>query len=125
MIWAAVYLGIWAFSLIVFWCLMNPSDAMGYAILFMWGLLPITTAAVSWSIGRSGRFGLWKWLVPVVLGAFYMLQDYVTFKTANMLTFHKIHLPDVELFLAGTLISAAGLGIGPAVHHRRSKKRPS
>ena len=36
----AVYLGLWVFALVVF-LLMDPTDAMGYALLFHWLLLPI------------------------------------------------------------------------------------
>lgn len=38
-----VYLGIWAFSLIVFWFFSSGSDAMGYWIMFLWVVLPVTT----------------------------------------------------------------------------------
>ena len=48
----AVYLGLWVFALVVF-LLMDPTDAMGYALLFHWLLLPIA-ASVDWGTGPQG-----------------------------------------------------------------------
>ena len=42
----AVYLGLWVFALVVF-LLMAPTDAMGYALLFHWLLLPIAAFVIS------------------------------------------------------------------------------
>lgn len=47
------YLGIWAFSLIVFWFFTSGSDAMGYGIMFLWVLLPVTTLLISLLIGKK------------------------------------------------------------------------
>lgn len=41
----AVYLGLWVFALVVF-LLMDPTDAMGYALLFHWLLLPIAAFVI-------------------------------------------------------------------------------
>lgn len=106
------YLGIWALSLIIFWWIMAPGDAMGYSILFLWIIFPITTFVVSLSVGKK-KYSPWKkWLLPLILGFMYMLADYLTFKTANMLAFHKINAPDMEYFVAGVVISVIGLVFG-------------
>ena len=43
----ATYLGIWAFALIEFWLILSESDAMGFSIMFLWVILPITTFVIS------------------------------------------------------------------------------
>ena len=47
MILAGVYLGIWAVSLISFWLFGSGSDALGYSIMYLWILLPVTTFILS------------------------------------------------------------------------------
>ena len=41
------YLVIWSISIIVFWFFTSGSDAMGYSLMFLWILLPVTTFVVS------------------------------------------------------------------------------
>ena len=106
----AVYLGLWVFALVVF-LLMDPTDAMGYALLFHWLLLPIAAFVISLRIG----------LLPLALGLLYMLADFLTFRLANMLAFDKINLPQWDLFFIGAAISALGLLIGRLLGRRRSK----
>lgn len=115
---SAVYLGIWGFSLVVFWCFTSASDAMGYSLTILWGLLPVTTFVVSLLMGRQRLWGRKKWFAPIAFGVMYMLAEYATFSAANMLAFQKFNLPSFGMILAGAIISAAGLWIGS-----RRKKR--
>ena len=106
------YLGIWVFALVFFWWIMDPGDALGYSILFLWIIFPITTFVVSLSVGKK-EYSPWKkWLLPLILGFMYMLSDYLTFKTANMLAFDKFNAPGMEYFVAGVIISVIGLILG-------------
>lgn len=120
----AVYLGIWAVSLVVFWCFVSGSDAMGYSLVVLWCVIPITTFVVSLLMGRQNILGKVKWLAPAVFGLMYMLAEYATFSTANMVAFHKFNLPNFGMLLAGGIISAAGLGIGVCLDRMRRKKDP-
>lgn len=54
LILVTIYLAVWAVALIVFWLFTDGSDAMGYSILFLWGLLPVTTLILSLLIGKNG-----------------------------------------------------------------------
>ena len=74
----AVYLGLWVFALVVF-LLMDPTDAMGYALLFHWLLLPIAAFVISLRIGELVRRDGRMWLLPLALGLLYMLADFLTF----------------------------------------------
>ena len=109
-----IYLAIWAFALIVFWFFISGADAMGYSILYLWILLPVSTFIISLLIGKNDYFGKSKWIIPVVCGIMYMLAEYGTFSMANMLrnpggTFN---MPQFELILFGAFFSIVGLLIG-------------
>lgn len=88
------YTIVWLFSLISFWCCSDDSNAAGYAIVFFYGLFPITTFATSAVIGAKGLYGNWKWITPVKLGIMYMLADYCTFRLANSIAFEKLNSPE-------------------------------
>ena len=106
---------VWAIALVTFWAFGAASDAMGYSIMFLGLLLPVTTFVVSFVIGKRDYWGGWKWVVAPILGAAYMLAGYGTFSLANMLTFDKLNVPDIGAILIGTAVSLAGIGIGSVV----------
>lgn len=118
------YLLVWIVSLIVFWCLISGSDAMAFALLFLYIIIPITTFIVSLLIGKNGYWDKAKWLTPLAFGAMYMLAEYATFSLKNMITisFERINVPHFELILIGAVISVIGLGIGAALKQRKSKR---
>lgn len=116
---AAAYLLIWIISLIVFWFFSSGSDAMGYSILFLWMLLPLTTFVISLLIGKNPYWGNWKWLSTLAFGIMYMLAEYTTFSAANMAAFDKFNPPHFGIILVGAIISAAGMGIGSCIHYFR------
>lgn len=55
------YLLIWASAIIVFWFFAGGSDAMGYSLMFLWIILPVTTFIVSVVIGKNNLWGKGKW----------------------------------------------------------------
>ena len=105
------YLLIWAFAMIVFWFFTSGSDAMGYSLMFLWIILPVTTFIVSVVIGKFTIF----------FGAMYMLAEYGTFKMANNIAFNKLNAPDFGMIVAGAIISAIGMLVGSLCN----KKRPN
>lgn len=115
----AVYLGIWAFSLIVFWFFTSGSDAMGYSLMFLWILLPVTTFVISLVIGKNNYRG--KWIFAVIFGIMYMLAEYATFQAANMAASDKFNMPSIEMIPVGAVISLLGLGTGSLINHFHSK----
>ena len=117
------YLVIWSISIIVFWFFTSGSDAMGYSLMFLWILLPITTFVVSLFIGRNTYWGKWKWLTPIAMGVMYMLAEYATFQFSNMMAFDKINTPSWGMILAGSVISAIGMSIGEVVDLCKKNKR--
>lgn len=115
------YLVIWALSLIVFWFFMDPTGALGYSIMFLWLLLPVTTFIVSLLIGRNNFWGKGKWLSAAAFGLMYMLADYATFKTANMVSNGIFRMPDFIMLFAGVIISVLGLGIGAVFYYSKNR----
>ncbi len=118
-----VYLFIWAISEIVFWFFSEPSDAMGYSLMFIWILMPVTTFIVSLIIGKNGYFGRFRWVIPVILGIMFMLVPYSTFGASNMAAFHTFRWPDFPMLPAGAAIAYAGMGLGALIKtNKRSRK---
>ena len=120
-----VYLGIWAVSVLFFWLLTRPDDAMGYGIVFLWLVLPVAAFVISLLIGRGGYGGRQGWLLPLAFGAMYMLAGYATFMLANMLSVGILRLPQPSLLLKGTIISAAGVWFGALTRRRRRQRGES
>jgi len=123
LILTVLYLAIWAIALITFWFFTDGSDAMGYGVMFLWVLLPVTTFVLSLLIGRNGYWGKLKWLSTIIFGVMYMLAEYATFSAANMKAFGKINAPNFWMILIGAIISAIGLGIGIAIKQIQQIKK--
>ncbi len=121
----AAYLSIWAFALISFWFFISGSDAMGYSLVFLWIVLPLSTFVISLLIGKNNYWGKLKWTAPVAFGIMHMLAEYATFSVRNMITisFARINVPHFELILIGAFFSAVGLGIGSLAYHSKSKHK--
>ena len=117
------YLAIWAFALITFWFFSDPSDAMGYGVMFLWVLIPITTFVLSLLIGKNDFWGKLKWISAVVFGVMYMLAEYATFSAANMKTFGNINAPEWGMILGGCIVSAVGLAIGIGIKQITQRKK--
>ena len=118
----AVYLGIWAFSAVIFWGFMSSSDALAFSLMFLWIILPVTTFIISLIIGKNNYWGRHKWFTVIFFGIMYMLGEYATFSTANMIAFNKINMPHFGMILAGAAVSAVGIAIGSIFNRRKSKK---
>lgn len=119
----ATYLVIWAISLIVFWFFTNASDVMGYSIMFLWVLLPVTTFIISLLIGKNDYWGKWKWGFTFAFGIMYMLAEYATFSAANMVSFNKMNMPHFGMLPVGAVISMIGLGLGAGINSLKSKAK--
>ena len=118
----SVYLAVWAVSLVIFWFFTGPSDAMGYSLMFLWILLPVTTLAVCAIIGAGNYWGGGKWLSAPVFGLMYMLAEYGTVTCANMSALGAFRLPDPSLLLPGAVISLLGIALGSAVRYIKRRK---
>ena len=106
------YLLIWPLAMIVFWFFTSGSDAMGYSLMYLWIILPVTTFVEFVLIGKNDIFGKGKWGFTLYFGVMYMLAEYGTFKMANNIAFNKLNAPDFGMIVAGVIISAIGILLG-------------
>ena len=110
------YMLVWAIAMIVFWFFTSGSDAMGYSLMFLWIILPVTTFVVSIVIGKNDFWKKGKWAFTLFFGVMYMLAEYGTFKMANNIAIDKLNAPDWGMIAGGTIISATGMLIGFLFH---------
>ena len=106
------YLLIWVLAMIVFWFFTSGSDAMGYSLMYLWIILPVTTFVESMLIGKNDFWGKEKWGSTLFFGLMYMLAEYGTFKMANNIAANKINAPDWGMIVVGAIISAIGILLG-------------
>lgn len=107
--------------MIVFWFFTSGSDAMGYSLMFLWIILPVTTFVVSIVIGKNDFWEKGKWAFTLFFGVMYMLAEYGTFKMANNIAFDKLNAPDWGMIVVGAIISAIGMLIGSLFNKKRNK----
>lgn len=116
------YLGIYAFSLIMFWFVIDEKDGIGYSFMFLWILIPVTTLVISLLIGVHDFWGRKKWIAAIIFGIMYMLSEHATFSAANMAAFSHFNMPVWNMIPAGAVISLIGLGIGSLIRFRRASR---
>lgn len=61
------YMLVWAIAMIAFWFFTSGSDAMGYSLVYLWILLPVTTFIVSFIIGKNDFWAKGKWALTLFL----------------------------------------------------------
>ena len=117
-----VYLVVWALVILTFW-LGGRQDAMGYALVNLYLVLPVTTLAASAAVGLDEGWRGVRWLMLLFFGVLYMLAPYATFSLANMASFEQLRLPEAAAMLPGILCAAAGMGIGCLVRRLKQRRR--
>lgn len=124
----SAYLVIWAVSVAFFWLAVSGSDAGAYAVLVIWGAIPLTTFVISLLIGANGYWGRRKWWAVPILALMYTLIPFLTFTLANAASTGvsagdiAVHLNDLITLPIGAAVSAAGLAIGTGVEKLRERK---
>ncbi len=115
------YLVVWAIAIIFFWVFTSKEsgDAMGYSLMFLWIILPVSTFVISFLISKNDYWGNRKWIGTIGFGIMYMLAEYATFSMANNVAFNKVNSPDFFMLVTGALISLAGMGIGHLMHIKK------
>ena len=101
----------WFSALITFWCVMEPTDAMGYAILFFYLIFPAVAFVVSAVNSYYRGLDIRLLVFPLILGLSTILIRYFTFVLANAISFNKdLIVAFVNLFVesgVGEMILAA------------------
>lgn len=118
------YLIIWVAGILYFYFL-DFEYGLGYNIMFLGIILPITTLILSVIVGKTYRREKGKWFLPIGLGVMYMLAEYATFSAANMAAFHHFVMPEYAMILVGAIFSLIGIGIGTGIARMRWKRQKS
>ena len=105
-----VYLTIWLISVLSFWIMPIKHNEISYSIIVFYVLLPMLTLVTS--INISNYKNKTKYITPILFGALYMCAEYLTFSLSNMISFHKLNVPELEMLLIGSIISYIGIFIG-------------
>ncbi len=116
-----IYLCIWALPIAVFW-IVGRIDALAYAVVVFYFVLPLATIIASIFIGKDEEWRDIRWIMLLSFGLMYMLSYYLTFSLANMLAFHKLNALSIEFMLPGILLSALGMCIGTVIRIILKKK---
>ncbi len=125
----AAYLVIWAVSVAFFWLAVSGSDAGAYAVLVIWGAIPLTTFVISLLIGAHGYWGRGRWWTVPILALMYALIPFLTFTLANAAAFGipvrdiAFSLDDLITLPIGAAVSAVGLAIGKGIEKRQKIRR--
>ena len=115
----ASYIVVWAIAMVTFWFFNAAEDAMGYSLMYLWIILPVTTLVVSFFIGKYDMWGKAKWIAAPILGIMYMLAEYGTFSMANNVAFGKINPPEWKMIVIDIAISIMGIGIGTLLSRKK------
>ena len=124
----AAYLVIWTVSVAFFWLAVSGSDAGAYAVLVIWGAIPLTTFVISLLIGANGYWGRRKWWTVPILALMYTLIPFLTFTLANAASTGvsagdiAVNLDDLITLPIGAVVSAAGLAIGTGIEKLQKRK---
>lgn len=112
----AVYLVVWAVVVAVFWTVTKPEDAMGYALMAFYVVLPVTTLVLSVLIGRNAELGPKRFAAAAFFSVMYLLATYATFDAANGIETGTMPSPEWGALIPGAVVSAIGLAIGAIAH---------
>lgn len=124
----SAYLVIWAVSVAFFWLAVSGSDAGAYAVLVIWGAIPLTTFVISLLIGANSYLGRRKWWAVPILALMYTLIPFLTFTLANAASTGvsagdiAVHLDDLITLPIGAAVSTAGLAIGTGIEKLQKRK---
>ena len=117
-------------ALITFWCVMEPTDAMGYAILFFYLIFPAVAFVVSAVNSYYRGLDVRLLLFPLIFGLSTMMIQCFTFILANAISCGKNPLVafvdlfvdyDVGEMILLTIPSFVGLILGFVVRKIKGK----
>ena len=123
-------LATWFSALITFWCVMTPTDALGYSLLFFYLVFPAVAFVVSMVNAYYRGLDVRLLLFPLIFGLSTMMIQYFTFIFANAISCGKNPLVafvdlfvdyDVGEMILLTIPSFVGLILGFVVRKIKGK----
>lgn len=117
----ATELGIFAIAVFAFWAFAGKSDAMGYGILYIWGLVPPVSFVTSLVVGLLNVWGRYRVLWPALCAILITLLPCVTFDAAHALYFGSLLAPNLTMLIGGCIVSYFGFAVGIVIRSIKKK----
>lgn len=117
----ATELGIFAIAVLAFWAFTGRSDAIGYGILYMWGLMPLVSFITSLVVGLLNVWGRYGALWPALCAILITLLPCVTFDAAHALHFGSLAAPNLTMLIGGCIVSYIGFAVGTVIRSIKKK----
>lgn len=117
-----VTLGIWVLSILAVGLVNFGMDTVGYSLIIMWMLLPVTFFTVSAIVGRYNYFRSFKWVFISAISIMYTLSSYATSLMAQSTAESTVFWPSFTKLPIGLTISLAGLGLGTLIRKLQTKR---
>ena len=96
--------------------------AVIYMLIYIWVLLPCMGLVISVLAGRRDDFGVFKWAIPVVIGALDFIAAIIVYGS-NEFDMSFIYELRLTVFLFGVFFSHIGIAIGHFVYVKEQKKK--
>lgn len=119
----ATELGIFAIAVFAFWAFAGRSDAIGYGVFYVWGLMPLASFVTSLVVGLLNVWGRYGALWPALCTILITLLPCVTFDAAHALHFGNLLAPNLTILIGGCIVSYIGFAVGIVI--RSIKKKTS
>lgn len=117
----ATELGIFAIAVLAFWAFTGRSDAIGYGILYIWGLMPLVSFVTSLVVGLLNVWGRYRVLWPALCAVLITLFPCVTFDAAHALYFGSLVAPNLTMLIGGCIVSYIGFAVGIVIRSIKKK----
>lgn len=114
-------LGIFAIAVFAFWAFTGRSDAIGYGILYIWGLMPLVSFVTSLAVGLLNVWGHYGALWPALCAILITLLPCVTFDAAHALHFGSLLAPNLTMLIGGCIVSYIGFAVGIVIRSIKKK----
>lgn len=100
------------FLITYFWVSGQYLDALGFTLIHLYGLHPLTILIVSLFLSYQNAIGKWCFVFAFFCGICLMGTEYLTFSLSNMMAFNVINSPELMLIPIGAAISFFGELLG-------------
>ena len=117
----ATELGIFAIAVFAFWAFTGRADAIGYGILYIWGLMPLVSFVTSLVVGLLNIWGRYRVLWPALCAILITLLPCVTFDAAHALHFGSLVAPNLTMLIGGCIVSYIGFAVGIVIRGIKKK----
>lgn len=117
----ATELGIFAIAVFAFWAFAGRSDAIGYGIFYVWGLMPLVSFVTSLVVGLLNVWGRYGALWPALCAILITLLPCVTFDAAHALHFGSLVAPNLTMLIGGCIVSYFGFAVGIVIRGIKKK----